>query len=370
MFDVVFDPKILAHALSFIQLAVVRQSVSSVLSNVLMEPVSSTRCRLMSTDYEVTLFAEIDCEVKGDGKLALNGTKLFEVSKSFDVQKTVRIKGQPNDWGVVTSGKSRFTIAGYLASDYPEVKVPEGMAFETVQAGLLERGIRSVAFSMSEDETRMNLNGVLLRGTEGKLLLVATDGHRLSKFESPFEGLDSQDVILSRHAVGVLKPLFELGNPTIDVALMRTQAAFRASYADGTFTMLGRCIDDGYPDFQRVIPRNHKLSLKVDSATLRSAAKQALGFSDKRSNALKLEVSENTILVTSKNADTGSAFVEVECEYEEAPVVIGVNGHYLIECLSHVPGVAYLRFADEYSPLLWTLDGSDECELVLMPMRV
>ena len=78
--------------------------------------------------------------------------------------------------------------------------------------------IERTLFAVSTDETRLNLSGVLLEAPEnGKLRIVATDGHRLEHdHAAAVEGATAAGVIIPRKGVVEVSKVIEVGDEAGD----------------------------------------------------------------------------------------------------------------------------------------------------------
>jgi len=84
-----------------------------------------------------------------------------------------------NHWVSIPCGRSRTRIAGMSRESFPELpQMPAPLA--TIPASLLSQMIGKTIFAISSEESRFTLNGALLLVRENSVIMVATDGHRLS----------------------------------------------------------------------------------------------------------------------------------------------------------------------------------------------
>src|SRR5260370_20765096 len=81
--------------------------------------------------------------------------------------------------------------------------------------------VERTVFSVSVDETRLNLSGIFLERPEvGKVRIVATDGHRLSLITRPVEGAAvANGVIIPRKGVMEISKVIEGGDDAVTLTL-------------------------------------------------------------------------------------------------------------------------------------------------------
>ncbi|MCB9734596.1 MAG: DNA polymerase III subunit beta [Deltaproteobacteria bacterium] len=370
------DRNTLFGAVSKAQGVVDRKSTSSVLSHLLLETLPDGQLRLLGTDYDVTIETSLGGEVLVAGAACINGKSLFDVVKNVD-DDTVVIQALANDWVEVTSGRSRFKLAGIAPADFPEIKTPAKITWLTVPKAAFRDLVDKTSFSMSDDETRMVLNGVFLKieagSSEGlsKLTMVSTDGHRLSKveLEAELQGHGGETVTAIVHKKGVheLKRVLDSDSDVIDIGFAGNFILFRSGGT--TFTV--RQIEDQYPDFARVIPTMSQNKAVVPRERLLRAVRRAAVLTSSKTYIIKLELEPGKLAVTASNPDYGEGRDELDIEYDGEGIVIGFNYNYLSDVLGAIRGeTAVIEINDEFSPTVLTSPSEPGALFVVMPMRV
>lgn len=356
-----------------------RKSTSNVLSHVLVESLPDGRCRLIGTDYDVTIMAEIPAEVIVPGMSCINGKSLFDVVKNLD-ETPLHLRALPNDWSELSAGRAYFKLAGVVPTDFPEMKVPAQVTWLTLPKSALRDLFDKTAFSISSDETRMNLNGVFFKVAPGsgdglgKLTMVSTDGHRLSKVELETEvaGLkETVSAIIHKKGVAEVKRLFDGDYDTLDVGFAKNLILFRGASATATTTFLVRQIEDQYPDYSRVIPASSPVKVVVPRERLARAIRKNAILTSNKTFIIKIEIQPGKLAVTASNPDYGEGRDELDIEYTGTGMVIGFNYNYLLDVLGVVKGETIVfEMTDEFSPTVLTSPSEPGAIFVVMPMRV
>ena len=384
---------VLLGALHKAQGVVDKKSTANVLSNVLMTANEDGSLRVVGTDFDVVLQADITAQVLQPGTACVNAKGLFDVVKNADAQ-AVHVRALDNDWVEVTAGRSRFKLAGFNPADFPDVAVDREVQWFSVPRGVLKDIIDKTAFSVSDDETRMNLNGVFLRmspSTEGdggsgsqvdgegtgqgapmvRFTGVSTDGHRLSRVQIDAEaaGYDGQvhEAIVHKKGVHEVKRLLDGDNPMVDVAFGKGDILFRSGGT--TFTV--RQIEDRFPDYERVIPASSPIRIEVDRARLVGAIRRIAVLTSSKTYIIKMELSPGQLAFTTSNPDYGEGRDELDVEFDGEGVVIGFNYTYLLDVLNAIRGDKVIfELSDEYGPTVLTAPGEPGALFVVMPMRI
>lgn len=355
-------------AIHKIQGVVDRKSTSNVLAHILVESKGDGEIALFGTDYDVTIQATIPAKVKTTGRSAINGKSLFDIVKNMD-DGELTAKTLANDWTEVRAGRSMFKLAGIGAADYPEAVQPKDVTWIKLPRALVKDVFDKTAFSMSGDETRMNLNGVFFQvATDGKVLAVSTDGHRLSMatVDSEARPVKALSAIVHKRGVTEIKRILDGNEPAIDIGFGAGAVLFRAA---GT-TYMVRQIEDAFPDFKRVIPSGFP-TCNAPREQLARAVRRIAMLSSNKTYVVKLEIGDGKAVVSASNPDYGEGRDEVDVEYSGAPMAIGFNYTYLLDVLAACKGEQVtIGIQDEFSPALITSPAEPGAMFVVMPMRV
>src|SRR5919201_2710576 len=366
-----------SRALYRAQGIVEKKSTMPILASVLLEATQGEgggRLRVSAFDLEIGVTGTHPAEVNLTGSVALKHKELYDIVRMLP-EKSCVLRREANNRVKITSGAAEFNIVGQPAEDYPPFPRTEKVNFVKVDPGSLLEMIEKTQFAISADETRHNLNGVFFETGEGDVKMVATDGHRLSLVQRRLEGQFN----LKRGVIVPRKGLFELRRllsedqtGTCELGFTETSGVFRR----GDVTMVMRLIDGIFPDYQQVIPKEADRTVTVDRPRLLDTLKRmSLLSSDRSTNAVRPELQEGSLKVTSQNPDLGDAKEEIPVSYKGQPLQIGFNARYLMDFL---PGVdaeqMKVELCDELSPGVLKPAGEPGAgaryTAVIMPMRI
>lgn len=348
-----------------------RHSVA-ILTNLVMEA-DGDGLTVIATDLEVSLKQRCPAEVKDGGTVAVSARKLFEIVRESTADE-VTVESLDNFGIRVVYGRSRFQLVGIDPVEHPgmpkDVADTASIPKAEIDAGELGGMISRTIFAVSSDDTRSNLSGIHITGTdEGKTLrMVATDGHRLAMIDRELmSGTIDSGVILPRKGLSEVAKM--LAEQTGSVHLGLTEKEAVVDLAGCIFSM--RLVEGNFPDYQQVIPKESPNVAAVDRETLFQTVRRVALMSPERAHGVRLSLSENHLVLSASNPDLGDASEEVEIEYAGKTLDIGFNAHYLIDVLNAIPEGerVELGFGDELSPgLLRGEDSGYTC--VVMPMRI
>jgi len=365
----------LQRGLNRIQAIVEKRNSMPILANVLLEAQGKGKdgsLRLAATDLEVGIQDVHTADVKKDGGLTVSAKKLYEIVRELP-DEPIELEATKNFFLSIRCARVNFTLAGTAPEEYPTLPSFSPEKTVVVPAPVLATMIERTMYAASLDETRYNLNGVHLEvlADSGKLRMVATDGHRLASVDRGF-GDDlsalASGVIIPRKGLGELKRLVDEDDADeIELAFEGNSGLARK----GAVTLVMRLIEGEFPNYSQVVPKNISRRITLPADALAQAFRRVALLSSERSRAIKLELSENKLSVSSNNPDLGDAREEIDIDYSGEPLTIGFNARYLLDVLGAIrTKEVTLGLQDELSPAKLTPTDDEDTLAVVMPMRI
>lgn len=363
----------LVRELSLSQGVVEKKTTIPILSNVLLEA-AGDRITLTATDLELGIRCSCPARVKKEGAGTIPARKLLDYVRLLP-EGDVNMKFLENHWANITSGRSRTRIAGMSRESFPELpQMPEPIAEIPVKT--LASMIARTAFAISMEESRFTLNGALLLMRPEGLTMVATDGHRLAFVQAA--PADSGNLDKAFRALVPKKAMAELVKLADDAA-PDAKAVFAGDdnhlfFSLGQRLLITRKLTGNFPDYERVLPKDHALTATLQKDEIRSAIERVAQFADERSRAIRVQFTNGEVRVFSSSVETGESEESVPSEYQGPDLEIGFNAQYLLDFLRAIPQdhVAFelkdQKSAGEMRPAGESIP--DQYRYVVMPMRI
>jgi len=358
----------LLKELNLLQGIVEKKSTIPILSNVLIETADS-KISFVATDLDVSLQTECPAELSGTGSVVLQARKLFDIVRNLP-DAEISFTKEDNDWVKIVCASSQFRIVGQAKEHFPSTPKSEkgGVVIPSnVVNGLINRTV----FAITQEESRYALNGSLLILSDGKLQMVATDGHRLALAASEIE--QSSDEALK--VIVPKKALIELGKLTAgsddNLELSRDENHLYFEIQNRKLT--SRMLAGQFPNYELVLPKNNDKSVTLNVDKVTQAIRRAALMADERSHGVKVDLAGNQLSITSQSADVGEAREVIPIDYTGESLSIGFNAQYLLDFLGVVGTDEVLfEFKDEQSPALMRPAGDEQSnyKYVIMPMRL
>ena len=345
-----------------------RRHTLPILANVMLKKTGDS-VQLTTSDLEIQI--QTDAALGGDSgnfSTTVGARKLMDILRSMPVDQTVTLESNQNKL-LLKSGKSRFTLQTLPAEDFPLVHESAnfGPVFSVPQQ-TLKALLQQVSFSMAVHDIRYYLNGILFVAEGKQLSLVATDGHRLA-YTSATLAVDvpKQEVILPRKTVLELLRLLSDKEGDIEMQFATNQARFRF---DGK-EFVTKLVEGKFPDYNRVIPKNHKNSITVGKAALLTMLQRTAILTSDKFKGVRINLETGVLRVASSNAEQEEAVDEMEVDFSGEPIEIGFNVSYLIDVLVNMDQeMLRMDLADSNSSVLVTIPDNSFFKYVVMPMRI
>ncbi|HWI81508.1 DNA polymerase III subunit beta [Ramlibacter sp.] len=345
-----------------------RRHTLPILANVLIRKTGGS-LQLTTSDLEIQI--RTTAELGGDAgnfTTTVGARKLIDILRTMPSDQTVSLESSQNKV-VLKGGKSRFTLQTLPAEDFPLVQESAsfGPVFSVPQKTLKDL-LNQVSFAMAVHDIRYYLNGILFVAEGKQLSLVATDGHRLAFANSTLDvEVPRQEVILPRKTVLELQRLLSDAEGAIEMQFAGNQAKF--SFGDMEFVT--KLVEGKFPDYNRVIPKNHKNSVTLGRAPLLASLQRTAILTSEKFKGVRLNLEPGTLRVASNNAEQEEAVDELDIDYGGDSIEIGFNVSYLIDALANMDQeMVKMELADANSSALITIPENSTFKYVVMPMRI
>ena len=345
-----------------------RRHTMPILANVLLRKTGSS---LQFTTSDVEIQIRTTAELGGDSdsfSTTIGARKLIDILKTMPADQTVSLESDQSKV-ILKGGKSKFTLQTMRAEDFPLVQEAAhfGPVFGVPQK-VLKSLLNQVAFAMAVHDIRYYLNGILFIAEGSQLSLVATDGHRLAFASATLDvEVPKQEVILPRKTVIELQRLLSDADGIIQMQFANTQAKFSF---DG-IEFISKLVEGKFPDYNRVIPKNHKNVITLGRNALLSTLQRAAILTSDKFKGVRLNIDPGTLRVASTNAEQEEAVDELDIDYSGNSLEIGFNVTYLIDVLTNMTQeMVTLELSDGNSSALFTIPDNPGFKYVVMPMRI
>ena len=346
----------------------------TILNNFLFS-IKGNTLTITACDGENTLCARIlIMDIEGEGDFCIDARRLVELLRvmpeqelHFDVDdKTLAVE--------MTHPNGTYKFMGLPGKEYPAIKRPaqeNALSFKAPGSALL-RGLEYTSFAAGTDMLRPQMTGVYWDIKPDRLIFVATDTHKLVKFEDgSIQSGITGSFILPNKSTNVFRSVFNK-EEEVSVTLDPERGI---TFETETFTFDSRLVKGRFPDYTRVIPENNPYTLTVNRHEFTTAVRRVSLFVDEGHGLIKFRVTpEKLTIKASDNEYNTSGFETLVADFNGSEMIIGFSSSYLTELASVLwTDDIIFRLADPSRPAV-IVPTEDRAEtkptMLLMPMNV
>ena len=341
-----------------------------VLSNFLLRTVDES-LYISGTDMDISITTSLKCNVEEEGDITVNAKRFLGIIRELPAGD-INIKVD-NERVTVDFKNGQSSIMGMPTVDFPALRDSiEGIEVNVSGADFVEM-VDKTSFSVSQDRTRLVLTGVYWKVSSDEMIMVSTDGHRLSLFGKK-EKLDigeSAEVIIPQKTLNQASQIVSSG-----VDIKRIVLGERAVLFDFDTTIIfSKLIEGPYPDFRQVIPQNNSKRITFLKEEFAASVRRVSVLSNSITHQIRMEISPGRMEVTTRNDDIGGESREsIEIRYDGDPLIAGYNAVFLAEILRKIEtDEVLLELESPTTACIIKPIGQKETEeyvYLIMPLRI
>ncbi|MDE6080214.1 MAG: DNA polymerase III subunit beta [Duncaniella sp.] len=330
---------------------------------------------ITASDGENTLRGRVEIlDVQGEGEFCIDARRLVELLREMPEQE-LRFSIDDSNFAIeITHPYGSYKFMGFDGNEFPHPtqNVHEAAKTFEVPAEALLRGLEYTAFAVGSDEVHPQMMGVYWDIKPDKIVFVATDSHKLVKFEDSsinpgFEGA----FILPSKSTNVLRQVFNKE----EMATVTINPEMGVTFSTASFLFDSRVIKGRFPPYDRVIRNDNPYALTLDRRLFITALRRVSHFVDEGHGLVKFRIdTDKLVLRASDNAYNSSGEETLSASFTGNNLVMGFSSAYLYELASVLwTEEIVFKLADPSRPaVIVPSENKPETELtmLLMPMSV
>ncbi|MCQ2106258.1 MAG: DNA polymerase III subunit beta [Fibrobacter sp.] len=326
---------------------------------------------LCATDLNLGIRTKLEVNGERDGEVLINARKFSEVVKALvdPSIETISVDVQDYLTRIKWSDLGQSSLMGFDASDFPPFPEVESTSL-TFAASELAFLVEKTAFAVSSDSTRQNLNGVFLEAVDGKVSMVATDGHRMGRASIEQEGanLDGGVIILPK----VLQQILRLAKNDEQIEVRTTET--HILFSTGNTQIISKLYEGPYPNYRAVIPQNFERTVQANVTDLQNKVRSILPMANPRTHQIRFQINGNNMELSATDPDVGGESRDsiAVTHNGEGSFSIGFDGRYISEILGMCKSEeVVLKMNNPISACIIEPVGEDMgFSFLLMPLRL
>ena len=285
---------------------------------------------LTITGYDLAkgVKSETSVMIEEEGEVLLNAQKFSSIIRALP-EGMVEITVDKDYRVTIISERIKFEIIGISTEGYPSIPELIGEKKFEIRKGLLKKLCQQLLFSVSLDDKRPVLTGILFEIDNEKLTAVSCDGFRLSIRNEKVTADDAMKFIVPGKT---LSELIKLLDDSDDVIQVEITSKHIIMHFDNIF-FFSRLIEGDYIDYMRTIPKDANIEVKVKlEDIIRSCERTGLVIDERVKSPIKIEVAPGGLIISCDSAN-GKVRDEIKAEVNGEPIEIGFNNKYLLDAL-------------------------------------
>lgn len=321
------------------------QAVSRVISSKPAMPILD--CFLLNLEGNLLTVTAADNETRlettlevnnddGPGSLAINAKNLLEPLRELpDQPLTFEVNDETLEVSILYHN-GKYNFIGHKSEEFPTPKeLNDSSIHLNMPAETLYNGLNRTIYATADDELRPVMNGIFFDITDENITFVASDGHKLVRIiNEEIKGDGRSSFILPKKAANLLRMLLPKEEGEVEVKFDENNAHIVMS----NYILICRFIEGRFPNYNSVIPKENPNHIVIDRLSLLSALKRVNVFSNEASSLVKLQLTENQMVISAQDIDFMTSAVEtIACQYEGSAMSIGFKAVFLIDILNNIP---------------------------------
>ncbi len=359
----------LQKKLPFLTHAISSRSQLPILLNILIEA-KGGKLTLSATDLEIGIQTTLDAAIEEEGVVTVPAKLFLELIAALSAPSITIITAENSL--VIQTKKTKNVLPTIPADEFPMLYENKGKKAAVVSKETLQKDFAKVFFAASIDSGRPALSGIYLKKEEEGILLVATDGYRLSLKHYVTQkdvDLDSEKPLII--PARVFKEAAAIREDDEEIEVFVSVEKNQIAFTQGETTLIGRLIDAQFPPYERIIPTETATTTVFDREELLKAVKICAIFARDSANIIKLALQKDKIIVSTNASTAAENTVAVEATLSGEENEIAFNAKYLLDVLSIIDKNEMLfEMTGPLNPGVFKIVGDSSFLHLIMPIRV
>ena len=369
---IVLQRKIFKNNIAIVSKAVAVKSPLPALTGILIEA-KDNNLILTCCNEEMAIKSVLDNSISGlnlriieEGSLLIDCDHLQKIVGSQD-SEDIEIEKIDGSLVRISCQLSEYKLNGMSVYDFPSISFLENNTnIFSINSVDLENIIDNIAFSSSEDKSRLSLTGINMISKNNVLECIATDSYRLSKQVINLENTNDFNIIIPTTSLRKFRGIAN-GEEKIDFLIENSFLQVNLK----NYKIKLNLIDDNFPDTSRLIPTNFNNVIKVKADNLLKIIERATFININKKGIIKLIAKNNEVIVKSNSQEIGSYNDKLDIiSFEGDPMEIAFNGQFLKEAIGpFIDKEVKIEFSGQLKPFLISSEDKENVIQLLVPIR-
>jgi DNA polymerase-3 subunit beta len=367
-----FNVNSLRDTINQLMTVVDKKNSRPILTNCLFN-IFKNKLEVVGTDLEVSAKIIIPVTADQNFSFCINTKNISDILRELP-DEDATLEFNPSNYSLkLDCGKINYSLLVSNSDEFPMIKFENSSNKTKIKSKDLSELIGRTFHAISNDETRIYLNGIYFQTIDNKFRAVAIDGHRLALYDLENYNITNQNlkdgIIIPRKGIFEIKKVCEIFQN--DLIEFSTDDSFINIEVNGSYFLSVRLIAREYPKYQTVIPSKTTQAFKIDRDQVLKAVKRIKVASSEKTNGIKFKLEEGKLVLNANDPTIGNATESIDVDFHGKPIEIGFNAKYLIDTLSVIePGDTTIEFNNELSPVVLKTQKMPNFLGIIMPLKI
>jgi DNA polymerase III subunit beta len=359
---------LLQEKLSFINHAVSQKSQIPILLNILLVAEEGV-LKLKSTDLEIGIESKVSVKIEKEGSITVPAKTFIELVNTIS-EENIDLETEGEKL-LVKSKKTKSVFQTTESSEFPILYKEKGIKVADLDAEELRKDLGTLVFASAVDTTRPALSGIMVKSEEQGLLLVATDGYRLSLKRHSTETSKHKQTEPYIVPARVFRELTAIKEGSDEVEVYISKENSQIIFIQGDTVLVGRLIEGNFPNYDKIIPSDYSTQVYFERTEFLKAVKICSIFARDSANIIKLSFEKNKMTISSQSPQVGENTVTIESLLKGEENEIAFNARYLQDILSSaVDEEMVFEMTGPLNPGVFKIKDNQSFLHLIMPVRV
>jgi len=364
----------LNKGLSLVSRVVSSKAQLPVLNNVLLAA-DKGRLKLSATNLETGINYWLGAKIEKEGAISVPAKTLTEFISLLPPEK-VQLEVKDSTLNII-SGSYSANLVGLPASEFPVVPTLKEEKIFSFSSEELLKGISQTIFAASQDEGRPVLTGVLFQLKSEELILVATDGYRLSfkrmKASKSLKEVKEfqKGLIIPARVLAEVGKIISGSQQKEEIGLAITSSSNQIIFATPEAEIVSRLIEGSFPEFEKIIPEKWTTKVILEKEGVLRAVRTASIFARESANIVKFAIRNSQFVISANAPQVGDNLIELETKQEGEENSIAFNSRFLLDFLNTTDASEIsFEMTTSLNPGVFRPVGDSSYFHIIMPVRV
>jgi DNA polymerase-3 subunit beta len=318
-------------------------SISGIISNNPVLPILDSflfnlengNLTITASDLQTSMVTSLPVSSEVKMKLAVPGKILLDTLKNLPKQPLTFFINKDTYTLEITSNNGRYKLSGENATDFPLTPdFDENSTKIKISAKVLQKAIDQSIFATSNNDLKPAMCGIYVMLNGEGITFVTTDSNKLVKYlRTDIVSDKALSIIIPKKPMNILANILNDKEEDVIITLNDSDIAFEI----GNLKVKTKLINERYPAYENVIPKDNPYKLILDRMILLSSLKRLSAYSNKTTQKIRLIINSTELNMIAEDFEFSNEAVEkIACDYHGENMEIGFNVKFFIETINNI----------------------------------